>query len=95
MRQLFEKILLQHISSNQDVETFSRIWWRGNGGTYSGDVIIGDIEASDWRNILSIVEKSTGGVEMIPIKNQINRNIEYALKSGDRERQRHFLERDY
>jgi len=94
MKQLFDKILLQQISLNQDIEIFSRIWWRGNGGTYSGDVIIGDIEATDWRNILSIVEKNKTGLEYILIKNHIKKNIEYALKSGDRERQRRFLTRD-
>lgn len=96
MKNIFNKILLQHVALNQNVETFSRIWWRGNGGTvYSGNVIIGDIEAADWRKILSIVEQSNTGVELIPIKNQINRNIEYALRNADRERQMRFLERDY
>ncbi|WP_321345209.1 hypothetical protein [uncultured Draconibacterium sp.] len=93
MKELYEEILLLFISLSQDVEVFSRIWWRGNGGTYSGDVIIGDIEAADWRNILSIVDKSEIGTKLIPIKKYINDKIESSLRSGDWERQRRFLQR--
>ncbi|MBW8201596.1 hypothetical protein [Flagellimonas abyssi] len=95
MKGIFNDILIQHIKLNPEVNVFSNVWWRGNGGTYSGDVIIGDIEATDWRNILEIIEKSDLGFESIPIKNQVKRNIEYALKSADRERKRRFLERNY
>ena len=69
--------------------------WRGNGGTYSGDVIIGDIQASEWRNLLSIANKSALGIKLIPIKNYINKQIEYCLQSGDRERERKFLRKGY
>lgn len=93
MREFFEKILLQHISLNQDLNVFSEIWWRGNGGSYSGNVIIGDIEASEWRNILSIIEKSDVGIKLIPIKQYVNTNIESCIRSGEWERQRRFLER--
>jgi hypothetical protein len=79
---------------NQDPEVFSRIWWRENGCSYSGDEIIGDIEAADWRNILSIVEKSDVGIKLLPIKNYIHQKIESCLRSGDWERKRSFLEKD-
>lgn len=92
-KDLFEKILLTHISLNQDRDIFSKIYWRGNGGTFSGNVIIGDIEAADWRNILSIVEKSNLGIKLIPIKKYINDEVESSLRSGDWERKRRFLER--
>lgn len=95
MKKIFDDILIQHIKLNSDVDVFSNIWWRGNGGTYSGDIIIGDIEASDWRRILEVIEKNDLGLESIPIKNHVKRNIEYALKSGDRERKRRFLERNF
>ena len=94
VKYLFEKILLQHLKLNTNVEIFRKIWWRGNGGTYTGDIIIGDIEASEWRDILSIIEKSDVGLELIPIKIFVNERIESNLRSGDRERQRRFLERD-
>jgi len=91
--ELFESILLLFLSLNQNVEVFSEIWWRGNGGTYWGDTILGDIEASEWKNILTIIEKSQVGIKLIPIKRYINDQVDASLKSGDSERQRRFLER--
>jgi hypothetical protein len=93
MRELFDDILLLFLSLTQDQNIFSKIWWRGNGGTYSGDVNIGDIEAADWRNIVSVVERSDVGINLIPIKRHINEQIEHSLKHADWERQRRFLER--
>lgn len=93
MRELFDDILLLFLSLTQDENIFSKIWWRGNGGTYSGDVNIGDIEAADWRNIISVVERSDVGINLIPIKRYINEQIELSLKHADWERQRRFLER--
>jgi hypothetical protein len=93
MRELFEEILLLFLSLNQDRDKFSKIWWRGNGASGTGDVILADIEMADWRNILSIVEKSTVGIKVIPIKKYLNEQIEYCQESGDYERQRRFLER--
>lgn len=93
MRELFDEILLLFLSLTHDKNIFAKIWWRGNGGTYSGDVNIGDIEAADWRNILSVVERSDIGINLIPIKRYINEQIDYSLKHADFERQRRFLER--
>lgn len=93
MREMFEEILLLFLSLNQDREVFSSIWWRGNGTSGTGNVILADIEMADWKNILSIVEKSTVGIKLIPIKKYLNEQIEYCQKSGDYERQRRFLER--
>lgn len=93
MKEMFEEILLLFLSLSQDTEIFSKIWWRGNGTSGTGNVILADIEMADWRNILSIVEKSTVGIKLIPIKKYLNEQIEYCQKSGDWERQRRFLER--
>ncbi|SHF46101.1 hypothetical protein SAMN05444274_105311 [Mariniphaga anaerophila] len=94
LKEYYNDILLQFISITQDVELFSKIWWRGNGsGVVSGDVILGDLEASEWRNILSIIEKSSLGIKLIPIKQYINSRIESALKYADWERKRKFIER--
>ncbi len=93
MRELFEEILLLFLSLNQDKRTFSKIWWRGNGTSGSGDVILSDIEMADWKNILSIVEKSTVGIKLIPIKKYLFDKIEECQISGNYERQRRFLER--
>lgn len=93
MREMFDEILLLFLSLSQDREIFSKIWWRGNRTSGSGNVILADIELADWKNILSIVEKSTVGIKLIPIKKYLNEQIEYCQKSGDYERQRRFLER--
>lgn len=94
-KELFEEIFLLFISLNQDREIFGRLMWRGNGGTYSGDVIIGDIQAAEWRNLLEIAKKSDLGIKLIPIKNYIKEEIESGLRYGDWERQRKFLRKDY
>jgi len=92
MREIFDEILLLFLSLSQDREIFSNIWWRGNGTSGAGNVILADIEMADWKNILSIVEKSSVGIQLIPIKKYLNERIEYCQKSGDWERQRRFLE---
>ncbi|APD07666.1 hypothetical protein UJ101_02165 [Flavobacteriaceae bacterium UJ101] len=92
MKNIFEDVLLHFVSLNQDQNIFSKIWWIGNGTVYHGDVIIGYIEASKWKNILTIIEKSDIGSKLIPIKIYLNKKIQKALISGDRERKRKFLE---
>lgn len=93
MKDMYDEILLLFLSLSQDKEIFSKILWRGSGTSGSGNVILADIEMADWKNILSIVEKSTVGIKLIPIKKYLNEQIEYCQKSGDYERQRRFLER--
>ncbi|STD59668.1 nSTAND3 domain-containing NTPase [Empedobacter falsenii] len=94
MRESFNDILLLFLTLTQDKDVFAKIWWRGNGGSvHSGDVNFGDLEAADWRNILSIVERSEVGIKLIPIKRYINDKIEHSLKQADWERERRFLER--
>ena len=94
MKYLFDEILLLFLSLNQDVKIFSQIHWRENGGVYSGDAIIADIEMAEWKNILSIVEKSEIGTKLIPIKKMISDNIDYCKEEGNLERKRRFLKRD-
>jgi hypothetical protein len=93
-RELFDSVLLKYISLNNNVDDFSKIYWRGNGGLTSGDVISGDIEAADWRNILSIIEKHPEGLALISIRKYVSNMIESSLRSGDWERKRRFLYRD-
>ena len=93
MKEVFEEMLLLFLSINQDIEVFSKIMWRGSGTSGTGDVILADIEAADWRNILGIVNNSQMGTKLIPIKKYLNERIESCLRSGDWERQRRFLER--
>jgi hypothetical protein len=93
MKEMFDEILLLFLSLSQNREIFEKILWRGNRTSGIGDVILADIEMADWKNILSIVEKSDIGIKLIPIKKYINERIESCLRSGDRERKRRFLER--
>lgn len=95
MKEIFEDVLLLFISLTQDVDLFSNIYWRGNGGTVvCGDVNLGDLKASDWQNILSIVERSNLGIKLIPIKKYLNTQIENGLKYADWERKRKFIGND-
>lgn len=94
-KELFEEILLLFISLNQDRGIFSKLSWISSGGTYAGNTIVGDVRASEWRNILSIVEKSDLGFKLLPIKTYLNERIESSLERGDMERQRRFLRKHY
>lgn len=91
IRHLFEKSILKYLSLNQDFETFKKISWNGNGGTYSGDANVGDIWASQWKNLLAIVEKSDIGIKLIPIKKYIKDRIDSELRHAESERKRKFL----
>lgn len=88
---LFEKSILKFLSLNSDIKIFKKISWNGSGGAYHGDVNIRDIWASQWKNLLTIVEKSTIGLKLIPIKKYIKDNIDFELKHADSERKRKFL----
>ncbi len=92
MKEFFEEAFLHYLSLNTEMENFKKIWWRGNGGSYSGDVIIGEIHAKDWQNILAMVDKSKNQLDLIPIKTYIKKQIEYELKSGEEERKRKFID---
>lgn len=93
LESIFEDIVFTYILLNQDPTDFIKIKWRGNGGTYSGDVIIGDLQAAEWREILSIVDKTDLGIKLIPIKKAINDQIDSCLRYGNWERERKFLEK--
>ena len=94
MKSLYERVLLLFISLTQDVSLFSKIWWRGNGTSGVGEVILADIEAADWREIIAIVEKSDAGFKLYPIKEYLQEKIAQCLRHGDWERQNRFLRRD-
>lgn len=91
LKEFFEEAFLHYLGLNTDIDNFKKIWWRGNGGTYSGDVIIGEIHAKEWQNILSMVVKPKNQLDLIPIKTYIKKQIENELKSGVEERKRKFI----
>lgn len=93
-KELFEQIILLFLTFTQDVKLFEQIYWIGNGGTVvTGNVIFGDINAAEWRNILSIVGRSSLGISLLPIKRHINDKIDHHLEYGEWERKKSFLGR--
>lgn len=90
-RQLLEGAVLLIVSLNQGVEHFSKIAWINTSGTYSGDVNFGDIRAAEWNSILTIVNKSDIGMELIPIKQFLNDRINYCIEDAKIERQGRFF----
>ncbi|EKR82709.1 hypothetical protein [Leptospira interrogans] len=92
-KEIYENILLLYISLNQDPDVFGKIWWRGNGGEYNGGDISGEIEANDWKKILSIIERSEHGTNLIPIKKVIKDRIYSCLRFAESEKTNLFLDR--
>lgn len=92
LRDFFEEAFLCYLSLNHSLETFREIMWRGNGGSSSGDVIFGEIQAAEWQELLSMIEKSPNQVEIIPIKTYVKKQIEYELRNGEEERKRKFID---
>lgn len=93
--ELLPDALLSYLKLNHDKDSFSEIWWRGNGGITSGDQNPGDIEANDWRRIAEIVGTSDVGIALIPIKKYISEMIDYALERAENHRKRRFLRADW
>ena len=91
--ELYDKVLLYYISLNPNKQSFTEIHWRGSETTVIEDGTIGDVEAADWKKILSIVEKSDIGFKLIPIKKYLNDMIESSLRRADGERKQKFLGR--
>lgn len=95
MKEHYSRILLLYISLTQDKELFSKIHWCMNEGAYVGDVIISDIEAAKWSNVLSIVNKSDIGYKLIPIKQYIQSRIESCQRYAEQERKYKYVESKY
>lgn len=92
-KELYDKIILLFISLTQDEDLFSKVYWCLNDGMYHGDTIIGDIDVANWSHVLSVINRSKQGYKLIPIKNFVNTQIEYSLKSAEQERKRRFVSR--
>jgi len=94
VNEFYDECFLYYLSLNQDPENFKKITWINDGGTYNGNVIIGDVHAKNWERLLSVVEMATNQLYLIPIKAVIRENINHGLASGDRERARMFSRPD-
>jgi broad-specificity NMP kinase len=91
MREYLHDFLLYFLTLNQNVDFFSKIYWRGLITSSVGDVIDGEIEGSDWRSILSTIEKSGLGLELIPIKKYVNEQIEMCARRAENSKRERFL----
>lgn len=94
VKDFFEEAFLCYLSYNTSVKSFKKIWWRGNGGTYSGEVNIGEIQAKEWQNILTMANNAKNQLGLIPIKTYLKREIGYDLQRADGERKRKFIDPD-
>lgn len=81
-RTLFERAFKAYISLNQDVECFDKISWTDNQTVFHGDVIVGDVRAAKWKELLEWVKATdictkTGQIQRY-IRGKINRENRYA-----------------
>jgi DNA polymerase III delta prime subunit len=96
LRDFFEEGIHHYLSKNIELESFKKIWWRGNGGSvHHGDVIFGELEASEWKSILVIIDKFPNQLDVIPIKGYIKERITSAMKYADHERKMRFVKPDW
>lgn len=86
----FESFLFLYLENNKDVEDFSQVYWRGNGGTYAGNVSIGNIQANEWLSISRMLGKVKNQLDLIPIKKYLKQRIEDSLEYAEHEKERRF-----
>lgn len=95
-RDMFEEVLILILEHNQSLELFKKLPLRASSLVGTGHTIFGDIEANEWNEILSIVNKSKAGLGIIPIKQYLNERIRLAKKQADEERKKKFIDsREY
>jgi hypothetical protein len=90
----FERLLFEYLNKNNDLESFKSVMWIGSSGVYFGEVIVGDLKAAKWRDLLSTIEKFNLGIKLIPIKKYVNDMINSSISWADNERKRRFLQLD-
>lgn len=95
LNEYFETALIHYLSINLDLEAFKGISWIGNGGVYSGEVIIQKLNAEKWQKIYAIVLKCNNQLNLIPIKAYIKKYIEYELRDAEIERKIKFIRPEY
>ena len=67
LKEFFEEGYTHYLSIISDLEMYKKIWWRGNGGVYHGDVNIGELHVNDWQRIYALTEKYENQLELIII----------------------------
>ncbi|MEH7110028.1 hypothetical protein, partial [Bacillus sp. JJ1764] len=87
----FYDVVKTFVSNNQDLNVFSKIWWLKTSRSFSGDQLISDLEATDWRQILNIINEIDLGIKLIPIKRYVATRIEQLMQYAEEERKNRFL----
>ncbi|MEJ0055735.1 MAG: hypothetical protein WDN75_08845 [Bacteroidota bacterium] len=96
LKPFHEQAFHHFLSHNHDVQFFKEIWWRGNGGgVHSGDVNFGELEQADWINILNSLERYPNQLDVLEIKSHVKKEIAWAIKRAESERQRKFANPEY
>lgn len=91
MSYIFKVILQEHIKINTDINVFKHINWIAKGGIYNGNVIVGDINAVEWKEILSIIEEVDKSMKTQSIRYYIKEQIKNTLDQANWERKIRFL----
>lgn len=90
----FNDVVKTFIHHNQDLGIFSEIWWLKRSRSFNGDQLFSDLEATDWRKILGIINEIDLGIKLIPIKRFVATRIEQLMQSAEDERKNRFLRKN-
>lgn len=94
MKELYSEVLLLFVSLTQNTDLFSKIYWDKRSLCYAGNVIIGSKRSTEWKRILEIINRSSVGFKLRPIKNFINSNINAYEEYAQREKKSRFMARE-
>lgn len=92
----FDAFFVAYLSRNPDLDLFNSIHWTAHGRgvrVYNGDIIIQEETIRELEHLVDLT-KRVGGVEMIPIQQQLNECIIHERERANEERRRRFM-RDY
>ena len=93
MQRYYEDIILQYLSKDFTIEMFKNISWIDKNAHIQGEQLFGDIRLSRLKQLLSIIQRSTLGIKMIPYKSYIQSKIEKAEELLESEKRRRYLEK--
>ncbi|WMX16134.1 hypothetical protein [Aureispira sp. CCB-E] len=90
-KQLVDKILITFVSSYPSLSLFKEIRWQSSTTISSGNTFFGDIHASFWQKILSVIENADLGYKTLEIKQYLRKKIKEYLDKADKERRDKFI----
>lgn len=90
-QELKNKILITFVSSSPSLSLFKAVRWESSSTTYSGNVYFGDIKASSWQKILSVIENADLGYKTFEIRQYLKKIIKNYLEEADKERRDKFI----